>query len=175
MTEFLYQTDAYLKEFHARVTGTDPERSALILDRSAFFPGGGGQPADTGRIECEGVHIRVVKFAREGKEILHIVDGPLPKAGSEIRGEIRRELPISVRILPREEAEQIPDLIRTKINLLPPDLTEIRVVEIEGLDIQADGGTHVENTREIGTFRITGHKSKGRINKRLQVELDDNL
>jgi len=77
-----------------------------------------------------------------------------------------------VQILPREEAFQIPDLIRTKINLLPEGITEVRTVELVGLDLQADGGTHVANTQEVGRMRITDYKSKGKINKRIYVELD---
>ena len=76
-----------------------------------------------------------------------------------------------MKILPREEAFQIPDLIRTKINLLPEGITEVRTVEIEGLDLQADGGTHVANTREVGTIRVAGYKSKGKINKRIRFTL----
>jgi misacylated tRNA(Ala) deacylase len=79
---------------------------------------------------------------------------------------------VKIRILPREEAFQIPDLIRTKINLLPESLTEIRIIEIVGLDIQADGGTHVANTKEVGPIRIVRHKSKGRINKRIEIALE---
>ena len=78
-----------------------------------------------------------------------------------------------VKILPREEAFQIPDLIRTKINLLPEGITEVRTIEIEGLDLQADGGTHVANTREVGAIKITGYKSKGKINKRIELEISD--
>jgi misacylated tRNA(Ala) deacylase len=80
---------------------------------------------------------------------------------------------VRIDILPREEAFQIPDLIRTKINLLPESIQEVRVVEIEGLDLQADGGTHVANTGEVGRIRVTGHESKGRINKRLRIEIED--
>jgi misacylated tRNA(Ala) deacylase len=80
--------------------------------------------------------------------------------------------PVSTRILPRDEAFRIPDLIRTKINLLPEGILEVRVVEIQGLDIQADGGTHVANTREVGSIRILDYKSKGAINKRLVVGLE---
>ena len=83
-----------------------------------------------------------------------------------------RALPVQVRILPREEAFQIPDLIRTKINLLPEGIDEVRVVEIVGLDLQADGGTHVQNTSEVGRIRVTDYKSKGKINKRIYVELE---
>ncbi len=77
------------------------------------------------------------------------------------------------RTLPRAEAEQIPDLIRTKVNLLPPNITDVRVVEIVGLDLQADGGTHVRNTREVGGIEVIGTRSKGRINKRLEIALVD--
>ena len=76
-------------------------------------------------------------------------------------------------VLPRDEAFAIPDLIRTKINLLPPGIDEIRTIEIVGLDLQADGGTHVANTREVGSIRVTGYESKGRINKRIRIELVD--
>jgi len=94
---------------------------------------------------------------------------------AEIEGKINIEVKanreVTARVLPREEAFKIPDLIRTKINLLPPSLQEIRVVEIAGLDLQADGGTHVRNTKEVGTIRITKHKSKGKTNKRLEIAL----
>ena len=75
--------------------------------------------------------------------------------------------------LSRGEADQTPDLIRTKINLLPPQIQEVRTIDIRGLDLQADGGTHVANTREIGTIRVVGHESKGRINKRLRIGVVD--
>ena len=78
-----------------------------------------------------------------------------------------------MEILPREEAFRIPDLIRTKINLLPPDIQEVRTVEIVGLDLQADGGTHVRNTREVGRIRVVDYKSKGAINKRIYLEVLD--
>jgi misacylated tRNA(Ala) deacylase len=87
--------------------------------------------------------------------------------------ELRAGRDVLVRILPRDEAFQIPDLIRTKINLLPEGITEVRTVEIVGLDLQADGGTHVQNTREIGTLRVVGTRSKGKANKRLEIELTD--
>jgi len=91
----------------------------------------------------------------------------------KINAEVAAAHPVRIDILPREEAFQIPDLIRTKINLLPESIQEVRVVEIEGLDLQADGGTHVANTREVGHIRVTGHESKGRINKRLRIEIED--
>jgi misacylated tRNA(Ala) deacylase len=90
---------------------------------------------------------------------------------ANVNAEIDKEHPVRVAILPREEAFQIPDLIRTKINLLPPQIEEVRTVEIVGLDLQADGGTHVANTREVGRVRVVDYKSKGAINKRIYLEL----
>src|SRR5689334_21427789 len=87
--------------------------------------------------------------------------------------EVAADRPIRVRVLPRAEAFAIPDLIRTKINLLPEGIEQLRTVEIVGLDLQADGGTHVANTREVGGIRVTGYESKGRINKRIRLELVD--
>jgi misacylated tRNA(Ala) deacylase len=81
--------------------------------------------------------------------------------------------PTQTQILPREEAFQIPDLIRTKINLLPAGITEVRTVELVGLDLQADGGTHVANTREVGSIKVVDYKSKGAINKRIYIELGE--
>jgi misacylated tRNA(Ala) deacylase len=85
--------------------------------------------------------------------------------------EIAAARDVKTQILPREAAFQIPDLIRTKINLLPPQISEVRTVELEGLDLQADGGTHVRNTREVGQMKVTDYKSKGAINKRIYLEL----
>jgi misacylated tRNA(Ala) deacylase len=79
---------------------------------------------------------------------------------------------IRVKILPREEAFQIPDLIRTKINLLPEGILQVRTVEIVGLDLQADGGTHVQNTSEVGRIKVADYKSKGAINKRIYIEVE---
>ncbi len=87
--------------------------------------------------------------------------------------EIAAARDISVRFLPRDAAFAHPDLIRTKINLLPEGIPEVRVVDINGLDVQADGGTHVANTRDVGRIRIVGHESKGRINKRLRLVIED--
>jgi misacylated tRNA(Ala) deacylase len=95
----------------------------------------------------------------------------------EIEAKVNAELAagreIRVAVLPRDEAFAIPDLIRTKINLLPPGIEEVRTIEIVGLDLQADGGTHVSNTSEVGRIRVTGYESKGRINKRIRIALED--
>jgi misacylated tRNA(Ala) deacylase len=86
---------------------------------------------------------------------------------------IEADYPIKVYTLPREKAFTIPDLIRTRINLLPPDIEEVRIVEIVGLDLQADGGTHVNHTKEVGGITITKTENKGRINKRIEIRLTD--
>lgn len=234
MTELIYQTDSYAQEFDATVTGIDAEQNGVLLDRTAFYPGGGGQPHDLGTLEIDGVPLPVTKIARGN---LHIVDGALPAVGAAVTGRIdwarryrlmrthtamhilcgvvwrdysaqvtggnmeplegrmdfeferlQKELvseiearinaevaaarDVRVNILPRAEAFAIPDLIRTKINLLPEGITEVRTVEIIGLDLQADGGTHVANTREVGQIRISDYKSKGGINKRIYITLD---
>jgi misacylated tRNA(Ala) deacylase len=237
MSELLAQSDAYLKEFDARVVAVDREQAAVALDRTAFYPGGGGQPCDVGWLGA----LAVVRVGRRDGLVWHWLQADaaspgLPEAGSTVAGrldwprryrlmrthtafhilcgvvwrdyraqvtggnmeelagrmdfefetlraelvqeieeKINREVdaarPVHVRVLPREEAFRIPDLIRTKINLLPTEITEVRTVELEGLDLQADGGTHVANTREVGAIRVTGYKSKGRINKRIELAL----
>jgi misacylated tRNA(Ala) deacylase len=91
---------------------------------------------------------------------------------AKVNAEVAQGHEVHVQILPRETAFQIPDLIRTKINLLPPGIAQVRTVEIVGLDLQADGGTHVANTREVGQVRIVDYKSKGQINKRLHIALE---
>ncbi len=236
MTELLYHTDAYLKEFDATVTVVDGNRVAL--DRTALYARGGGQPSDTGVIKSDGREWRVTDSKKQGAEVWHQLDQPAPAVGTQVHGVIDwdrrhrlmrthtalhilcgvifRDLGVSVtggdmeplaarmdfelermssnfaemieerinaevaaarevrvKILPREEAFQIPDLIRTKINLLPPDIQQVRVVEIVGLDLQADGGTHVANTREVGHIRVVGHESKGKINKRLRIAVEE--
>jgi len=235
MTDLLYQTDGMLRKFEARVVEVIGD--AVVLDRTAFYVAGGGQPCDTGWLEAGGQRWQVHKVERKEGRVVHALDREPPPAGTTVAGlldwerryalmrthtamhvlcgvvwrdygalvtggqmeplrgrmdfefehmrqELVREIeekinaevtaarPVHVRILPREEAFQIPDLIRTKINLLPPHITQVRVVEIAGLDVQADGGTHVANTAEVGPLRIVDYMSKGRINKRLVVELE---
>lgn len=92
---------------------------------------------------------------------------------AKVNDELRQARDVRVNVLPRDEAFAIPDLIRTKVNLLPPGIEEIRTIEIVGLDLQADGGTHVSNTREVGQIRVQGYESKGRINKRIRIALVD--
>ncbi|MDZ4763705.1 MAG: alanyl-tRNA editing protein, partial [Chloroflexota bacterium] len=125
-------------------------------DYSASVTGGNMEPL-SGRMDFE--------FERMQKELVSEIE-------AKINAEVAAARDIRVQILPRDEAFQIPDLIRTKINLLPEGITEIRTVEIVGLDLQADGGTHVANTREVGRLRISDYKSKGGINKRIYIEIE---
>ena len=235
MTEELFLTSSHKKEFEARVVKL--EGREVILDRTVFYPGGGGQPPDKGVLRVGPFRANVVDVRRSGAEIVHVLDNPIPETVQELRGEIdweRRlahmrhhtalhvlsgviwehfgakvtggqmradrarmdfsfpgewtvevvgeierltnealaeERPVKVYELPREEALENPDLIRTQVNLVPELVKRIRIVEIEGLDTQADGGTHVANTREVGRMEITAHKSKGRQNKRIEFIL----
>ena len=237
MSENICYTDAYAREVAATVVDVDTDTNAVLLDRTVFYPGGGGQPADTGELIGEdGASWPVTGAKKRGDDIWHNVEGGLPTGGTkvtarldwerrhrlmrthsalhvlcgviwrdyqapvtggqmepgqarmdfelermtadfaeEIEAKVNAEIAaarsVTVRILPREEAFAIPDLIRTKINLLPEGITEVRTIEIVGLDLQADGGTHVANTREVGPIRVTGYASKGRINKRIRIEL----
>ena len=235
-TELLYATDAYLRSFDAQVQDVTPP-GGVILDRTAFYPTGGGQPHDLGSLTWDGGSANVVEVSKDGGQVVHKIEGASPSPGTAVRGAIdwdRRYAlmrhhtalhsmsgvifqlygatvtggqmytdrarmdfllpdlsadrlkaieehtnqllaeghPVSIRFVPRAEAFQIPDLIRTKINLLPEGIEEIRVVNIEGIDQQADGGTHVANTSEVGQVRIAGSENKGKGNKRLQIVLE---
>ena len=235
MTEELFLGDSYLREFEAVVVELSGRE--VILDRTAFYPGGGGQTPDRGTLGIGPVHASVVDARREGRQVVHVLDNPIPNTVRELEGsldwerryghmrhhtalhvlsgviwrnfgakvtggqmrsdrarmdfsfpeewttgvvgEIERltnealaeERPVKVYELPREEALETPDLIRTQVNLVPERVRMIRIVEIEGIDTQADGGTHVANTGEVGEIEITSHKSKGRQNKRVEFVL----
>jgi len=232
----LYQVDAYCRRFTAIVTESAGE--AVQLDRSAFFPGGGGQPHDRGTV-TDGARTWQLTGARvKGGGAVLELDGPAPPVGTELQceldwerryalmrthtalhvlcavvwrdygakvtganmeplrgrmdfefehlsGELVREIeakvnaevaaarPTRVDFMARADADRDPDLIRNKVSLLPPSIAVVRVVGIEGLDLQADGGTHVASTREIGRVEIPSYKSKGRINKRLELTLSE--
>ena len=129
----------------------------IFRDHGASVTGGNMEPLK-GRMDFE--------FAAMHKELVEKIE-------IAINAEVAKARPVSWRILPREEAFQIPDLIRTKINLLPEFIQEVRVVEIECLDLQADGGTHVKNTSEVGHIQVVDYKSKGKDNKRIYVEIVD--
>jgi len=240
MTELIYQTDSYCQTFTATVTAVDETAHALLLDRTAFYPGGGGQPYDLGVLRFSGQEAALERSRKGPEGIWHVLaaSAPLPVAGTAVEGqldwdrryqlmrthtalhilcgvvfrdyraqvtggdmeplqgrmdfefeslthdlvgaieeavnaEVAAARPVRVQILPRETAFQIPDLIRTKINLLPPGISEVRTVELVGLDLQADGGTHVANTAEVGRVRVVDYKSKGKINKRIYIEMDE--
>ena len=233
MTEFLCYDDSYLREFDATVTAVTA--GGVVLDRSAFYPGGGGQPSDTGVLGAGDELYAVKRISRQDGQHVHQIDGPdRPEVGARLKGvldwerryqlmrthtalhvlcgvvwrdygaqvtggnmepltarmdfefermsaefaaeveelinkEVEAARPVETLSLSREEAFKIPDLIRTKINLLPPAIKQVRIIDIVGLDLQADGGTHVANTSEVGRIRVVGHESKGRINKRLRI------
>jgi misacylated tRNA(Ala) deacylase len=126
-------------------------------DYGALVTGGNMEPG-SGRMDFE--------FERMSGELVDEIE-------QRVNEELRAARDVRVNVLPRAEAFEIPDLIRTKVNLLPPGIEQIRTIEIVGLDLQADGGTHVANTREVGQIRVTGYESKGRINKRIRIALTD--
>ncbi len=247
MSENICYSDSYLRTVAASVREVQPAEEGkgalVVLDRTVFYPGGGGQPADRGVIRAVDGRSWVVVAARKvGDDIVHELEpGAMPPEvgaagfyqvdldwerryrlmrthtalhalcgvvwrdyGAPVTGgnmepgagrmdfefetmsgdlvagieakvnvELARARPIRVDFLPREKAFAIPDLIRTKVNLLPPGIDIVRTVEIVGLDLQADGGTHVASTSEVGSIRVTGYESKGRINKRIRIELGD--
>ena len=90
---------------------------------------------------------------------------------AELNTQLAMARPIEVSFLPRDEADLDPSLIRTKVNLLPPSLTEVRIIDIVGLDRQADGGTHVRSTTEVGSVQVTKIESKGKGFRRIRVAL----
>jgi misacylated tRNA(Ala) deacylase len=232
-TELLYLHDAYLTEFDATVIDARPD--AIALDRTLFYPTGGGQPHDTGTLGDRAV----IDVRKEGDVVWHSVEGgggraigdsihgvvdwsrrhqlmrthsalhvlcgviwnewrvpvmggnmeplaarmdfefdPLPEGFGPriemlVNAELAADRPIAVSFLPRATAVMDEDLIRTKVNLVPTHIPEVRVVDIVGLDKQADGGTHVRSTGEVGRIRVTKTESKGKGNKRIRLEIVD--
>jgi len=241
--QFCY-SDAYAHSIEARVRAVDTGDAVIVvLDRTVFYPGGGGQPSDRGSLlrAADGRSWMVRAARKIDGEIVHEIEpgdddppavgdvlqadldwarrltlmrthtalhalcgvvwrdyGALVTGGNmepgtarmdfefermsgdlvdaieaAVNTELAAQRDVRVNVLPRDEAFAIPDLIRTKVNLLPEGIEEIRTIEIVGLDLQADGGTHVANTREVGGIRVTGYESKGRINKRIRIALED--
>jgi misacylated tRNA(Ala) deacylase len=232
-TELLYLRDAYLRDFDAVVV--DRRDDAVALDRTAFYPTGGGQPHDTGSLGG----LAVTDVRKDGELVWHTLDGgPAPEVGAAVRGsvdwdrrhalmrthsalhvlcgviwnewrvpvtggnmeplsarmdfefdplpegfgprveelvnvELAADRPIEVEFLDRDVAVEDEDLIRTKVNMIPDSVKEIRVVDIVGLDKQADGGTHVRTTGEVGRIRVTKTENKGKGNKRVRLEVVD--
>ena len=245
MTELLFLTNSYIKNFEAIVLEVTNE--GVILDKTAFYPLGGGQPSDQGTLSSQDESITVVKVVKRGREVIHVIDGEPPAPNTQVRGvldwnfrydrmrlhtavhilcgmlyhnflhytaeepvlvsggEIYADKPgaridftlpsltkdlakkiiadanktihngaaVKIDFISREKAEKIPELIRTKVNLLPKSATEVRTVEIEGLDIQFDGGTHVKEIREIGEIKLVKTDNKGKGRKRMKIALKE--
>ena len=262
MTERIYSTDSYAAEMTAGVLAADADYRRVLLDRTVFYPGGGGQPIDQGALWVGDERLEVVRITQDADGVWHWLDQDPPRAGTRVEGRIdwdrryrlmrthtslhalcgvvwdrfkspvtggnmepgrgrldfelpdwdpdnrdpleealnsaiarrwntrpvpdptirleealnsaiARSLPIEVSFMPREEADADPSLIRTKVNLIPPSVREVRVIDIMGLDRQADGGTHVRSTGEVGRVKITKVESKGRGFRRIRLALDE--
>jgi misacylated tRNA(Ala) deacylase len=242
MTQRRYSTEQYLRSTAARVVDLDVDARLVLLDRTVVYPGGGGQPPDTGVLRAGAGdtfdELAILEARSDARGVWHVIaDGAtLPPVGTDVEVAIdwerryrlmrthtamhalcgivwerfaspvtggnmepgqgrldfelpqwdpedrdpleaalnealARALPVEVALLPREEADRDPSLIRTKVSLLPPGLTEVRVVDIVGLDRQADGGTHVASTAEVGAVRIAKVESKGKGFRRIRLDL----
>jgi len=241
MTDDLYSRDSYLRSCDAAVIEVRDE--AVVLDRTVFYPRGGGQPGDSGLLRWEGGECRVTDTtkSRDDGEIMHAVDTstPPPQAGTAVTAELDWErrfqhmrthtalhalsgvvftdfgakvtggnmdsggvarmdfelagisqefgheveerlnarlaenVPVHVHFLPRAEALADTDLIRTKVSLIPESVDPIRVIDIMGIDRQADGGTHVASSGEVGRVRVVKTESKGKANKRIRIQLEE--
>jgi misacylated tRNA(Ala) deacylase len=238
MTDEICSRDAYQVSTDATVVEVGDD--GVILDRTVFYPRGGGQPGDTGTFRWDDGEVRVVDTLKARGEVLHVLEpgATLPPAGTAVFAEIdwarrhtlmrthtalhalsgivfsdygakvtggnmepgvarmdfeldgisqefgreveaklnvalQQDHPVHVGFVPRAEALTDPDLIRTKVSLIPEHVDPIRVIDIEGVDKQADGGTHVRSTAEVGTVRVVKTESKGKANKRMRIELDD--
>lgn len=236
MTEEIAARDAYATETTATVIEVTDE--GVVLDRTVFYPRGGGQPGDTGTFEWEGDSVVVSDTFKRGGLVLHVLEGEAPAPGTEVTARIdweRRHTlmrthtalhvltaviyrdfdakvtggnmepgrarmdfeldsisvefgkdveerlntalaqghDVTVLFMPRAEALADSDLIRTKVNLIPEFVDPIRVIQIGDIDKQADGGTHVANTREVGPVQVVKTESKGKANKRMRIELEE--
>jgi misacylated tRNA(Ala) deacylase len=236
-TELLYATDAYRRRFDAEVVEVDRDGGRLALVRTAFYPGGGGQPHDIGELVWDGGRAPVARVSREGDTVWHALDvdpDALPDVGTavdaaldwerrhllmrthtalhilcgviwsdfgvpvtggnmepgkgrldfeldamsvelgarverRINEEIERAREIMVDFVERDAADRDPALVRTKANLIPASVEVLRVIDIKGLDRQADGGTHVASTAEVGRVAVVKTESKGKANKRIRL------
>ncbi len=236
MARNVYSTDSYAREVAATVVEVDDVDRRVLLDTTVFYPGGGGQPHDTGALWVGDDAIQVDRVTSDRGDVWHWIAGDLPAVGTPVRAQLdwdrrytlmrthtamhamcgvvweryqspvtggnmkegegrldfelpdwdsahkfpmeeelnrqlARALEVTVSFLPRDEADADPSLIRTKVSLLPRDLTEVRVIDIVGLDRQADGGTHVHRTDEVGRVEITKVESKGKAFRRIRFEL----
>jgi misacylated tRNA(Ala) deacylase len=238
MTDRIYSTDAYAREMEAVVVKTDTDDGRILLDRTVFYPGGGGQPHDLGTLHIGDDRLEVVRVTQDADGVWHWVEGSVPGLGTALAGhidwdrryrlmrthtalhalcgvvwnrfhspvtggnmqpgegrldfdipdwtadalpiverelneELARRRTVEVSFLPRNAADEDPSLIRTKVNLLPPTIEEVRVIDIVGLDRQADGGTHVSETGEVGRITVPKAENKGRGFRRIRVRLED--
>jgi misacylated tRNA(Ala) deacylase len=242
-TELVFLHDAYAPTIEAVVGSIEPGDEAsgdpprVALDRTVFYPTGGGQPHDTGEISWDGGSARVTDVRKQGDDVWHALEGDVPAVGTPVRAqidwdrrhqlmrthtalhvlcgviwnawgvpvtggnmepltarmdfeldptpegfgarveelvalEITADRPIEVSFIPRAEAVLDEALIRTKVNMVPESVAEIRVVDIVGLDKQADGGTHVRSTGEVGRVRVVKTESKGKGNKRVRIAVE---
>lgn len=235
----LFSVDAYRESFDAVVTEADAEAMRVTLDRTAFYPTGGGQPHDLGTLDVAGTLVPVTQVRRDAGQVWHWLDTEaLPQPGTPVSGqldwerrhllmrthsalhilcgvmwadhgvavtggnmepgtgrldfelaemsvafgkqiedrineEIDRAREVRVEFVSRDEADHDPALIRTKANLIPRHIDPLRVIDIVGLDRQADGGTHVADTSEVGRVEVTKAESKGKANKRIRLVLHD--
>jgi misacylated tRNA(Ala) deacylase len=233
-------SDVTIREWDCTVVWSDPAdpEAGIVLDRSAFYPGGGGQPPDHGTLLWEGTQTRIVGTRKGDDHFLLPAPGdPVPPVGTAVQGaiddsrrtslmrthsglhvlcgtvfrdhgalvtggnmepgearmdfnlpelppnfkqtledavnaEITADRPIEVKYMPRTEAMAIPDIVRTQ-DVLPPEADELRLVDIVGLDVQADGGTHVASTKQIGRLQVYKVENKGRQNRRVRIRIVD--
>lgn len=238
MTDRIYATDAYATEMSSQVVRTDVDDNRVLLDRTVFYPGGGGQPCDVGYLAIGDDRLEVVRVTADSDGIWHWLDSALPASGTALEGsidwdrrfslmrthtamhalcgviwnrfqspvtggnmqpgagrldfdlpdwsadlvpiveaelndELARQRNVEVSFLPRNAADEDPSLIRTKVNLLPKGIEEVRVIDIVGLDRQADGGTHVSDTGQVGRITIPKAENKGRGFRRIRVQLEE--
>ncbi len=241
MTEDLFSHDSYLRSCEATVV--DVRDDGVVLERTVFYPRGGGQPGDSGTMRWDGGDCRVTDTvkSRDDGEILHVIDPetPPPPVGTPLTAELdwerryqhkrthtalhalsgvvftdvgakvtggnmdsggaarmdfeldgisqefgqevearlnerlAQDVPVKVLLLPRAEALADPDLIRTKVSLIPESIDPIRVIDITGIDKQADGGTHVASSGEVGRVKVVKTESKGKANKRIRIQLEE--
>ncbi len=238
MTQKIYAVDSYARTMSAEVVRTDVDDNRVLLDRTVFYPGGGGQPHDVGHLTVGEDRIDVERVTQDADGVWHWLDGSLPSVGTTIEGtiewdrrfalmrthtamhalcgvvwnrfrspvtggnmqpgagrldfdlpdwtadqipiieaelntELERRRNIEVSFLPRNAADEDPSLIRTKVNLLPKGIQEVRVIDIVGLDRQADGGTHVSDTGQVGRITIPKAENKGRGFRRIRIQLQE--
>jgi Ser-tRNA(Ala) deacylase AlaX len=235
MAGTLYLEDSYMRECDASVQEVIDARN-VVLDQTIFYPRGGGQPCDTGKLVSSGQEFRVLSVAKKDGRIVHELGQEAGlKAGDRVRcvldwdrryrlmrmhtaahvlgatmhrelgvlitgnelgeektrfdfsmesfdketfermvakanGSLSQDLGLRVYSLPREEAMRIPGVVKLA-NALPPSITELRIVEIPGVDIQADGGTHVKNLKEVGQIELLKLENKGKTNRRIYFTL----